>query len=410
MPGREGQWTESCSTAVRRSNGSGTAGRRSAGLVDADHPRVLGALHRSSSTIERDQAPVDATDEIADRWDASPIRRAAPHLVEQLAEAGRDAGLLAIVTDAAGQVLWESAPRRAAAARPRGSGWCPGGHWDETAAGTNGIGMALVTGRPAAVFATEHWCEPVRDWVCYSAPVHAPDGSVAGVIDLSTTWDRANPLGLRHGRRVRPADGGRAGRRRDARRPRRSRPARRSGGPGRRWTACRWRSTRRQIELLVVARHRRHGDARRAARPAVRRPAGQPDDAAGRDLPHPGGARRGDRVAAVPLDRARTGSTPSTCSTASRRGDLAGAVERYDGQLLPASDAPLIVERRYHLDVALRTALLLGGSTAQLLRFGRVHPSDVEVLERAVSVAGPGDPELPAAVAALAVATADLAT
>ena len=43
----------------------------------------------------------------------------------------------------------------------------------------------------------EHWYEPVRDWVCYSAPVRAPDGSVAGVIDLSTTWDRANPLGLR---------------------------------------------------------------------------------------------------------------------------------------------------------------------------------------------------------------------
>ena len=81
----------------------------------------------------------------------------------------------------------------------------PGGHWDETAAGTNGIGMALVTGRPAAVFATEHWVTPVRDWVCYSAPVHAPDGSVAGVIDLSTTWDRANPLGLRHDRRARPA-------------------------------------------------------------------------------------------------------------------------------------------------------------------------------------------------------------
>ena len=72
----------------------------------------------------------------------------------------------------------------------------PGGRWDETAAGTNGIGMALVTGRPAAVFATEHWVSPVREWVCYSAPVRTPDGEVAGVIDLSTTWNRANPLGL----------------------------------------------------------------------------------------------------------------------------------------------------------------------------------------------------------------------
>ena len=75
----------------------------------------------------------------------------------------------------------------------------------------------------------------------------------------------------------------------------------------------------------------------------------------------------------------------------------------------PPSDAPLIVERRYHLDVALRTALLRSGSTAQLLRFAGVHTSDVEVLQRAVAVAVVDDPDLPAAVAALAVATADLA-
>ena len=67
-------------------------------------------------------------------------------------------------------------PRRASSLRSaEGVGLVPGGRWDETVAGTNGIGMALVTGRPAAVFATEHWCEPVRDWVCYSAPVHAAE-------------------------------------------------------------------------------------------------------------------------------------------------------------------------------------------------------------------------------------------
>ena len=74
------------------------------------------------------------------------------------------------------------------------------------------------------------------------------------------------------------------------------------------------------------------------------------------------------------------------------QGDLAGAVERYDSQLLPLSEAPLIVERRYHLDVALRTALLLNGTTSELLRFAAVHPFDVEVLRRAVAVAVPGIP------------------
>jgi hypothetical protein len=91
-----------------------------------------------------------------------------------------------------------------------------------------------------------------------------------------------------------------------------------------------------------------------------------------------------------------------------RHGDLDGAVAAYDGQLLPTSDAPLVVERRYHLDVALRTALLSGGTTRQLLRYAEVHPGDIEVLHRAIAVAAPHDPDLPSAVAALAVATADL--
>ena len=103
--------------------------------------------------------------------------------------------MLTVVTDPGGQVLWASAPP----VLERGAqhvGLVPGGRWDESVAGTNGIAMALVTDRPAAVFATEHWCEPVHDWVCYSAPVHDASGEIAAVIDLSTTWDRANPLAL----------------------------------------------------------------------------------------------------------------------------------------------------------------------------------------------------------------------
>jgi hypothetical protein len=85
-------------------------------------------------------------------------------------------------------------------------------------------------------------------------------------------------------------------------------------------------------------------------------------------------------------------------------GDIDGAVELYNGQLLPASEAPLVVERRHHIDVALRTALLRDGSAAALLRYADVHPFDVEVLERAVASARPNDLLLPTAVARLAAA------
>ena len=355
----------------------------------------------------RDQAPVDATDEIADRWAASPIRRAAPHVVEQLAEAGRDAGLLAIVTDGTGQVLWESAPRQLVRSA-EGIGLVPGGHWDETAVGTNGIGMALVTGRPAAVFATEHWVTPVRDWVCYSAPVHAPNGSIAGVIDLSTTWERANPLGLRMigalarlieveldaGERSVAAPGldvGVLGRTR----------ATLDGVP--------IALSRRQFELLVVLGLA--GAATLAELHALLYG----------DRPISLTTLRAEISHARRVLRGVIASRPYRLAVPFRldvldvldclaHGDVDGAIDRYEGQLLPASDAPLIVERRYHLDVALRTALLRKGTTAQLLRFGRIHTGDAEVFERSIAVAGPDDPQLPAATAALAVATADLAT
>ncbi|MET0145403.1 MAG: transcriptional regulator [Ilumatobacteraceae bacterium] len=349
---------------------------------------------------------MDAADEIPDRWEASPIRRAAPRLVDQLADAGNDGGLLALVTDEAGRVLWESAPddlKRPA----EGVGLIPGGRWDEGAAGTNGIGLALVTGLPSAVFATEHWCEPVRDWVCYSAPVRAPDGAITGIIDLSTTWDRANSLGLRTvGALARLMEVELAGSWRpsgiaglDIQVLGRSR-ATLDGSP----VAL----TRRQLELIVTLAlvgaatldelHALLFGDRPISRSTLRA-----------EISHLR-SLLGGAIASRPY-RLTVPCRLDVADVLDRLGqsDVGGAVERYEGSLLPASEAPLIVERRYHVDVALRTALLLGGTTSQLLRYAAVHRSDLEVLQQAVAIAEPGDPDLPVAVAALAVADADLA-
>lgn len=61
-----------------------------------------------------------------------------------------------------------------------------GGIWNETAAGTNGIGTALWTGEPVFVHAAEHFCAGIKGWTCAGAPVRDPiDNSVIGVVDLS---------------------------------------------------------------------------------------------------------------------------------------------------------------------------------------------------------------------------------
>jgi hypothetical protein len=384
--------------AIERERVGGT-GSTPAGVVTPD---IRASWDRCRSLLEDEHPHVPVDDAtVTAAWDESPIRRHAAPILSDLARTGRDAGMLTVVTDPRGQVLWETAPsslRRGA----EDIGLIPGGRWDEPVAGTNGIAMALVTGQASAVFATEHWCEPIHDWVCYSAPVLGADGAVAAVIDLSTTWDRANPLALGTVRAMARlieielsqaspvATGldlqarGRGG-------------ATLDGVPVARGP--------RQVELLVTLAvvgtatldelHALLFGDRPISMATLRAEISHTRAALGGAIAsRPYRLTVPVRVDALDvLDRVR-------------HGDLAGAVRRYEGQLLPRSDAPLVVERRYHLDVALRTALLASGTTRELLRFAAVHPFDVEVLQRAVDVAA--DPDRPAAVAALAVATAEL--
>ena len=72
----------------------------------------------------------------------------------------------------------------------------PGSDWREGAMGTNGIGTALATARPAQVHAAEHFCEGIKAWTCAAAPVFEPGtGVMLGVIDISgppSTYQRNN--------------------------------------------------------------------------------------------------------------------------------------------------------------------------------------------------------------------------
>lgn len=72
----------------------------------------------------------------------------------------------------------------------------PGGDWSEGTVGTNGIGTALATGRPAQIHAAEHFCEGIKRWTCAAAPIYEPNsGTILGVVDISgppTTYQRNN--------------------------------------------------------------------------------------------------------------------------------------------------------------------------------------------------------------------------
>ena len=71
-----------------------------------------------------------------------------------------------------------------------------GGDWREEVVGTNGIGTALATGRPAHVHAAEHFCEGIKSWTCAGAPIYEPGtDTILGVVDISgppSTYQRNN--------------------------------------------------------------------------------------------------------------------------------------------------------------------------------------------------------------------------
>jgi len=63
----------------------------------------------------------------------------------------------------------------------------------ESEAGTNSIGLCLVTKEPTQVNGAEHFNSNHHSWSCYSAPIFAPNGKLLGVISLSGKSTNSHP-------------------------------------------------------------------------------------------------------------------------------------------------------------------------------------------------------------------------
>ncbi|GAB6934265.1 sigma-54-dependent Fis family transcriptional regulator [Calditerricola yamamurae] len=72
-----------------------------------------------------------------------------------------------------------------------------GSQWSEEAIGTNAIGTCLKIGQPVQIFASEHYCEGVHEWICSAAPIFDPTTkTILGVVDLTGPWNYAQPHSL----------------------------------------------------------------------------------------------------------------------------------------------------------------------------------------------------------------------
>lgn len=93
---------------------------------------------------------------------------------------------LMLLTDTSGSVMHIKGAPSVQENAATHSGIVVGSRWDETAAGTNGMGTALSTKQPVHVFAAEHFCEGWHSWSCSAAPIFDIDGqTVIGIIDFT---------------------------------------------------------------------------------------------------------------------------------------------------------------------------------------------------------------------------------
>ncbi|MBF6209845.1 transcriptional regulator [Nocardia puris] len=343
---------------------------------------VVRSWMRSVRTVDPGipSAPEADSGDVGARWEASPLRGPVTELADEFRHVAQDAGYVAAVTDESGTILWSfggAVMRR----RAEKVNFAPGGCWDEPHMGTNALSLAMRSGRPATVFSAEHLVAALHGWVCYCAPIHAPDGRQLGVLDLSSTWDRSHPLAMTTVRSLVTAIEARLpdlapappavrltclG---DARLVRAGRPV---------------RLRPRHLEILTLLALEPDGFTPERLHNAIYGDRPVTSSTLKADVSHLRSATGGDIA-----NRVYRLTTPVSCDAvdllaALEAGDTATAVRLYRGPLLPGSDTPGIVEWRDHLAVAVRTAVLTDPDPDIALRYGERAPDDIAVHEHAL--------------------------
>ncbi len=378
-----------------------------AGTSGGVRPEIASSWERSAWHISPQvtEAPLTSPGDVSAAWESSPLSVAVRMIEAELRAAAEDGDLVVAVTDPAARILWThggSVMRR----RAEKVNFVPGGRWDEQSVGTNALDLALRLNQAATVYSAEHFASCVHDWVCWAAPVHDPGtGRQLGVLDLSTTWDRAHPIGLatagalarlveseiRPGTAVvtdlAPGDSGR----------RAVLDLRLLGIASARVNGRGLRLTRRQFEILALlvlsSDGLELGDLH--AQLYGDRPVSRSTLKAEMSVLR---AALGHRLTSRPY-RVDMPVRCDACDVLDQlhRGDVAGAVERYRGELLGWSDSPAIAEYRDFIAVAVRTALLAGSPPSAVLRYTQRVPHDLEPLERYAQAGPPSRRDLPLA-------------
>lgn len=356
---------------------------------------VQDSWQRSSSAVslDVDAAPSETEFDVELAWKEHVLKEPVAALAPDLQQVAEDGGFVVAITNPESTILWTtgSTQMRDRAAR---ANFAVGGKWDELSVGTNALDLALRTGKAQTVFSAEHFAPLVHQWVCYSAPIVDPrTGGLLGVLDLSTTWDNANPLAMRttvamvgllqHELakvKLEPVEG-------EVQLKLLGKPLVAMGNQ-------RIALSRRQLEICALLALHPHGLSLDEMHVGLYGDQRVSPATLKSEISHLRGLLNG-AIESRPYRLTNSSCDVLTVVNALRVGNFDAAIRAYEGPLLPTSDSPLIAELRNWLDVALREGALRSLDVDAIARYLEHHPYELTVAEYLIKITSESDPRYP---------------
>lgn len=351
-------------------------------------PEILSSWRRSAqgTGLQVHGAPLADEHDTAAFWQDSPLQAAVSAVEHELRRSAEDGDLVLAVTDTRTRILWTYGGR-VMRRKAETVNFVAGGRWDDASVGTNALDLAGRLDRPATVFSAEHFSPIVHNWVCWAAPVHDPaTGERLGVIDLSTTWDRAHPIGLATARLMAQMIESALP---DTRQhPRLGPPVSDQGlaltllgAAEARLDGQRLLLNRRQTEILALLALHPEGLSLERLHAMLYGDAGVSVSTLKAEVSHLR-STLGGAISSRPYRLMLPVSVDvDEVLEQVRRGRVLAAVTAYGGDLMPGTNSPALSELAEVVAVAVREALLADPDPDAVLGYSEIAPYDAEVLE-----------------------------
>lgn len=182
---------------AQRGFGAGTDLKSAvSGLRSVVRDSWLRSLQLLGSPANARARDLDAFEPLASARERSPLQHVLPVLDRLLVEPARETGLIVAITNEQGRLLWVRGDSETLR-RAEHLDFVEGADWSEAAVGTSAPGTALASGRSVQIAGAEHFAPAVQLLSCTAVPIRDPlTGNAVGAIDLTGDERAVGPHSL----------------------------------------------------------------------------------------------------------------------------------------------------------------------------------------------------------------------